>query len=127
LYENAYLSVEALFLPGIVRVVRNDRPIETIEEIEAAFGALNQALARLDHAHHCLLLLDFRRARGRNDDDFERAVAPYRARTVQGFRKVAVLVRSAPGRLQVQRHARTNEVAAQVFMDEQVALAWLGA
>jgi hypothetical protein len=126
-YENDFLSAHVSTDSGVVYVVRNERQLQTFEDIERAFGALNRALAGLDHEQYPFLFMDFRRAMGRNDDDFERAVERYRAETLRGFRKVAVLVRSAPGRLQAQRHARTDGVPSSAFMDEVAALEWLHA
>jgi hypothetical protein len=96
-------------------------------QIERAWGKANRALSRLDRRQHSLLL-DMRQARGRNDDAFERAVAPYRAATVSGFSRVAILVRTRPGQLQIQRHVREDSLGDVVVFDsEQVALEWLNA
>lgn len=70
--------------------------------------------------------MDMRSARGRNDDAFERAVAKHRAATVSGFRRVAVLVQSLHGQLQVQRHVREDKLGeVRVFDREALALGWL--
>ena len=71
------------------------------------------------------LLLDLRQTKGRNDGEFEKQIAPLRTRLEQGFAKVAVLVRSMVGRLQVERHAREDGVNLRVFNDEAEAMAWL--
>jgi hypothetical protein len=86
-------------------------------------------LAALDEASpdDTRLLIDMRRAPGRNDDAYERAVARYRAETVARFEQVAVLVRSMPGQLQVQRHAKEDGLSkVRVFNSETHALVWLG-
>jgi hypothetical protein len=73
-----------------------------------------------------VLLIDMRRAQGRNDDAFEQAVAKHRAATVHGFSGVAVLVQSLHGQLQVQRHVREDKLGeVRVFDSEPQALEWL--
>ncbi|HET9954174.1 MAG TPA: hypothetical protein VFQ61_06710, partial [Polyangiaceae bacterium] len=53
-------------------------------------------------------------------------VAEYRQRTVQGFRRVAVLVSTTAGQLQVQRHIDEEKLkTARVFVDWEEALVWL--
>jgi hypothetical protein len=53
-------------------------------------------------------------------------VARYRAATVEGFARVAVLVRSMPGQLQVQRHMKQDRLTeVHIFNSESDALAWL--
>lgn len=72
------------------------------------------------------LAIDFREARGRNDLEFERTVAPYRAEITKGFRRVAVLTKSLTGQMQVQRLAREDRVETlRCFDDETAAIEWL--
>lgn len=125
LLSNTFVSVHRL-ASSLVHVVRSDAAIETLEQVDETWGGVSQSLLSLDKAKH-VLLLDMRNARGRNDDAFERRVAPHRAATVQGFPRVAVLVRSLPGQLQVQRHAREDGLGGvRIFASETEALAWLG-
>jgi hypothetical protein len=127
LLENRFVSVRrSLSRGGLVRVVRSSVALETLEQVDEAWGGTSRALMPLERAKH-VLLLDMRNAPGRNDDAFERRVARYRAATVQGFARVAVLVRSLPGQLQVQRHAREDGLeSVHIFASEQAALDWLG-
>src|SRR5690242_7593667 len=103
LLENRFVSIRrSRARVGLVRVVRSSVPLETLEQVDEAWGTTSRALMPLDRGRH-VLLIDMRDAPGRNDDAFERRVAPYRSATVRGFLRVAVLVRSLPGQMQVQR------------------------
>jgi hypothetical protein len=124
LLENGFVSVRRSE-SGLVSVVRSSQAIEKLEQVDEAWGSVSRALATIDRSRH-VLLIDMRCARGRNDDAFERRVAAYRTRTVSGFLRVAVLVRSAPGHLQVQRHAREDGLGSvQIFVSEAAAREWL--
>jgi hypothetical protein len=127
LLDNEFVSVRRAAGSRIIRVTRTSTPIAALPEVEQAWGSVNRALLKLNRSEHALLI-DMRSARGRNDDAFERAVAPHRAATVLGFGRVAVLVRSLHGQLQVKRHVREDSLGAVcVFDSEALALQWLAA
>jgi hypothetical protein len=126
LLQNRFVRVERWPSRGLVRVTRSAEPIVALEEVDEAWGGVLIAL-NAGSAADTRLLIDMRRAPGRNDDAYERSVAKYRADTVARFEQVAVLVRSMPGQLQVQRHAKEDGLAkVRVFNSEPHALAWLG-
>ncbi len=122
--DNAYLYVDEL--PGlpVVRVRRSEQAFPSVAEAVASFSAVNRELERLDRPAYGLLI-DTRAASGRNDAEFEQAFAPLRAAMQRGFARVAVLVRSVTGTLQVQRHAREDGLEVRSFTDQGAALAWL--
>jgi hypothetical protein len=126
LLENAFVSVRRNFgMMKLLRVVRTSVELDSLEQIDECWGSVSRVLAPVDRARH-VLLIDMRSARGRNDDEFERRVSQYRAATVQGFPRVAVLVKSVPGQLQVQRHVREDGLGeVQIFVSEPEALDWL--
>jgi hypothetical protein len=126
LLENEFVSVRRTHgMTRLVRVVRTSVEIDSVEQIDQAWGSVSRVLTLIDKPSH-VLLIDMRSARGRNDDEFERRVAPYRASTVHGFPRVAVLVKSVPGQLQVQRHVREDGLGeVQIFTSEQEAIDWL--
>jgi hypothetical protein len=66
-----------------------------------------------------------RAARGRNDPQFEAAIAREGIRMNGGFRRVAVLVASHVGLLQVQRFLQRDQVTGRAFIDEAEALRYL--
>lgn len=73
------------------------------------------------------LLVDLRRSVGRNDPDFEEQLAERRRELFRRFKRSCVLVRTAIGRLQVQRHTEADGFGGtvRVFDDEDTARAWL--
>ncbi len=85
-------------------------------------------LATIDRASHTMLL-DARLATGVNDPAYEEWTAPMRRQILAGFASVAVLVRTASGRLQAARLAATDrqDRAPSVFTDEAQAIAYLDA
>jgi hypothetical protein len=123
-YVDAYHRAEQLAGTTIIVVRRSGVPFSSSEDIDRYFDALNDAVDRIDRSRH-ELLVDIRAAIGRNDAAFELAFEPHRTRLERGFRRVAVLVSSPAGRLQVQRHALQDRLAVRAFQDEAEALEWL--
>ncbi|MCU0657887.1 MAG: hypothetical protein MUF64_22285, partial [Polyangiaceae bacterium] len=66
-----------------------------------------------------------REAPPRNDPTFEQGMGVYRSRMMRPFGRVATLVRSAVGKLQVRRHMQDDGVSCLVTQDEQEALRYL--
>lgn len=111
--------------PGrVVRVVRENVRFDSLDEVERGYGALVDVLERLPRAR-LSLLVDLRAAPSRNDPGFEKTIAPLRKRMWAGFRKRGVLLRSAAGKLQVQRHAAQDGLDVEVFDDLDEALSQL--
>jgi SpoIIAA-like len=108
----------------VIVVRRSAAPFTSREDIERHFGALNDAIDRIDKPRYGLLV-DIRLVAGQNDSEFELAFGPHRTQLERGFRRVAVLVGSPAGRLQVQRHALQDRLAVRAFTDEAEALEWL--
>jgi hypothetical protein len=123
-YSDAYHSV--ILRPGtaIVYIARSALPYASPADIERSFDGLNRALDGVDRGT-LDLLVDIRAVVGRNDPEFEAAVGPPRARLMRGFRRVAFLVGSIAGQLQVMRHSRQDGLNARAFLDENAALLWL--
>jgi hypothetical protein len=109
----------------LVRYTRTSQGFSSIHELEETYKNLIQSTVRLD-LRHLALLIDLREAPPRNDPAFEEAIARYRGPMMQGFARVAVLVKSAVGRLQVRRHAANDGIANLVTQDEDEALRYLG-
>jgi hypothetical protein len=68
-----------------------------------------------------------RRAPLNNDPSFEQAAVRARAVLVRGFPRVAVLVQTAVGSLQVKRHIRQDGLTIAVLSDDADAVAYLTA
>lgn len=113
--------------PGrVVRVIRENVRFDSLEDVERGYGAVVEALERLPR-ERMAILVDLRAAPGRNDPGFEKTIAPLRKRMWSGFRERGVLLRSAAGKLQVQRHAAQDAMKVEVFDDLDEALAALAA
>ncbi len=125
LLTNDYFRVLAEDDTRTVRLVRTAMPFPSNEVIEQTFAALEGATASLpaDWA----LLIDSREGPLRNNPHFERVLARVRGQIFGRFRGVAVLVRSAVGKLQVARYAREDNTESRIFDDEGVARAYLAA
>jgi hypothetical protein len=122
LFENEHLTVTALDEP-IVLMVRQPTRVQA-DGLDAIWGAADRALARVDRGQYCLVV-DVTAAAGRNEEDFEKAFAPYRQRLSTGWLEMALVVASVPGKLQVQRYARQDRARVSTFDDREAALAWV--
>jgi hypothetical protein len=125
LLANEFVQVRILAEARVICVVRSALRAERLRDIDESWGGVERALTSVLRREHGLLI-DMREARGRNDPEFEAAVARYRARTIEGFRSVAVVVRSIPGQMQIQRHVNEDKLSrVHVFDDVHRALAFL--
>jgi len=123
LCDNPFLTVGLDRPQRLARVTRSAARPRDIEEITQAF---DEAIRSLDFDRaRFRLLIDLRAAPGRNDPEFERAMASRRAELMRGFMAVAILVQTPVGELQVARITREDGSNAKVFNDEAKALAWL--
>ena len=123
-FRNDYFTVLVDERMGIVRTTRSDKPFASMQELEAAFAGLIQALDDLGRARYALLA-DIRAAPGRNDPEFEAALQRVRLRWIGGFRRVGVLVQSAVGLLQVKRYAKKDGLKRLVTDDEDELVKYL--
>ena len=107
-----------------VLVTRTRRRYESVDEVEPSFRAVDDAL---DDAGPGIerLLVDLRKIVGRNDAEFEAALAPYRRRLLSRFRATGIVVRSTIGRMQLERYLAADGLTATVFEDEEAAMTWL--
>lgn len=92
-------------------------------ETDACVTAIRAALG--PDARGPGLLMDFRDARSRNDEAFEDTMSNYRDAMRENFDRVAVVVKSAVGRLQIDRLNQGLSNAPHVFDDPERAKAWL--
>jgi len=107
----------------VVVVARTAEPSGSASVAEV-FGPAEDALNGIQRENFGLLV-DVRSAPGRNDAEFEKNFEPYRRRIQAGFRRVAVVVATQHGKLQVQRYAREDGLSNAAFDDYQAAVAWL--
>ena len=123
LYESEYARMGVIAGTNVVLFQQTAQPIPKTE-LEAIWHGIDASLASVVRSAHALLL-DVRKARGRNDPEFEQLFAPHRTRLVLGWRRVAIVVMTAPGLLQVQRYAREDNLDVRIFEDPNAAFAWL--
>jgi hypothetical protein len=108
---------------GLLRVIRSALPFPSLEVMKRAQDELSPLIQRYTGQR---LLLDFSAGPpGRNDDAFEDATRPITQILGKMFTKVAVLVRTRAGELQVRRMAKRDGRRPNVFSDEREALRWL--
>ncbi len=71
------------------------------------------------------LIIDVRQAVGRNDDAFEQASSHLLLDLATWVPRIAVLVTTTVGMLQVQRSQRVNAIPQRGFQDEAAAIKYL--
>jgi hypothetical protein len=123
-WQDDYMRLEIDPARHFVRQVRSSRAYVDLTTLEQSLDQLVSQLSRLERAEY-VLLHDLRASRGRNDPSFEAAIRRVRPRMFGGFRRVAILVATKVGQLQVQRLEQTSSEPAHVFLDEAEAMRWL--
>ena len=123
-FTDEYVRVDVDASKKLARFTRTTAVFPSLAQLERSFGDGSAALEQVDRARYALFV-DLRDARGSNDPAFEQAMVRARRRLMTGFGRVAVLVKSASGALQVRRHAKEDGVEMGVFTDEDELLAYL--
>ena len=123
LLRNPYVIIETLPGTAIVRFKRTARTGDPEEAREVIQGVV-RVLDSIDRRRYCFLM-DLRDGPMRNDPEFEEGMATIRARLFHGFLRVAILVRTQVGKLQVSRLAREDGVVVNIFDDEATAISHL--
>lgn len=100
----------------LVRARRTDAGFDSLAEVARVHAEIAELLEGLPRRRR-RLYLDLRDAPSRNDEAFERALAPLRQRMLAEWERVAIVTRSVVGGLQVRRHAREDGLPVHVFSD----------
>ena len=126
LHEDPFYSA-ALDDAGIFHVRRSETTWDDLEQARVSTEAMVAAIRGVlgDEAKGAAILMDFRDARARNDEAFENTMERFRDEVRARFRRVAVLVRTQVGRMQIERLNEGRSDAPTVFEDREAALAWL--
>ncbi|CAN97187.1 MULTISPECIES: hypothetical protein [Sorangium] len=124
LLRNAHHTVTIDPVSQIARVTRSALPSESVAQFEELWMEVSRALDRVDR-HRLCLLIDLRAAVGRNDPQFEAAMQRIRPPVMGRFRRVAILVRTTAGALQIQRHFREDGIDRMIGSDEARLLDYL--
>jgi hypothetical protein len=122
-HESPYHRVQRR--EGHLRMTRTAEPYPDLAALEDEYRTLVGALTA--HRGHDLgLLVDLRDAKGRNDPGFEQTLARWRRKSLEGYQPLVILVRSALGRMHVERHMKADGLDAIVVTDEAQALRAVG-
>ena len=124
LSESAWSRVEYDESTNVVVYRRSGAPFASVDEARQDYEAATGHVAPLAAAR-AAFLIDTRESPLRNDEAFEALLAGVRKTLFENFSHIAVLVRTATGRLQVARHTRDDGVGPRVFHDEEDAVRFL--
>jgi hypothetical protein len=108
----------------LVVVQRTGESFRDLSALAECFGACQVALKGVERKHY-RLLLDVRLGPAHSGEQFERAFAEQRGKLIDGFERVAALVSTAVGRLQVQRHAKEDGRELFVSSDQSAVFNYL--
>lgn len=123
-WQNDHYAVLVDAQLGIVWNVRSSKPYASLEELDTVMVAVFRCMDGMDRPRYSLLL-DIRAGPGRNDPEFEAAIARIRPRWFQGFRRIGILVQTVVGTLQIQRYARQDGIKRLITSDEAALLRYL--
>jgi hypothetical protein len=124
LLKNEFLRVSMDRERSLVHAVRTNVKFATAAECERVYAEAARVLAVLDRSR-LKILVDLRDGPLTQDPEIEKSIGEHRKRIIAGFSKVAILVRTAAGGLQVSRHAREDGLRIAVFQTEENARAYL--
>lgn len=108
----------------VLRFRRTTQPFATVADAKRMYGQVLAVYDRLGRAERGLLV-DSRDAPGRNDPEFEAALLEFRSQALPGFAAIAILMKTAVGKLQAQRYEGKTSNIQFVTDDEASALAHL--
>lgn len=108
----------------LVRATRTPKPYDEFVDVERSMEEF-LAVGRKFPRRSVKLLLDVREGPMRNDDAFESVMSRYRPKLFADFTALAILVKTAVGKLQVARITREEGLERPIFTDETAALAFL--
>lgn len=106
------------------RLRRTAEPFASNDEIERVARAIEHKLVGVDLSR-LGFLVDLREGPMRNDPEWERVAGPWQAKMMSSFGRVAILVKTPAGKLQMTRIVRALHASAEVFDQEKAAIDWL--
>jgi hypothetical protein len=124
LHHTSHFLVTEDEVARILIRTRTTQRFASLEEVAVEYDGLVRALDRVDRSQYAVLV-DLRRAPPRNDDAYEELVGRYHAALYARFRRVAVVVLSAAGRLQLRRFLATFRPDGKLFTDVEEATEFL--
>ncbi|MDI1445737.1 hypothetical protein [Polyangium sp. 6x1] len=124
-YRSPYMVLRHDVTRRLVIATRTSVPYPSIDTLRETFVEMETAIGYVSRPR-TMMLIDARPAPPRNDPDFEAEFGRLRKYFLRDFQKIATLVQTAVGILQVTRQVRTDERPVGVFTDPSEALAYLG-
>lgn len=124
-FRNAYMVARHDATRKLVVLTRLAQPYESLEDLRATFAGMDAALVHVSRPRTALIV-DSRLSPARNDPAFEAEFTDLRQKFNADFRKVAIVLQTAVGVLQVGRHARMDDKPMGVFTNPGEALAYAG-
>ena len=110
---------------GWILIVRTEiLAISTLQLVQATRAANRDIPPTLDRSQSGLLI-DVRAASGKNDPEFETEMRNARIELQKGFAKVAMVVSSAAGQLQVERLFKSDNIRGKAFLSPAEAVSWI--
>jgi hypothetical protein len=116
--------VDVLHEGRIIRVQRSGRSYQSAAELNQERLLLGEALDKLGRSGRGLLI-DSRVAPHSTDERLHEEFRRFRLEVARGFERVAALVRTKVGILQVNRLIADSTSSVQPFDDEAAAIAYL--
>jgi hypothetical protein len=126
LLRNVYAGLTLDRAQRVVRFTRTSAPYPTLAAYDAEVTAITRSLAPIDR-RSLTLLVDLRLAPMRNDLGSEAIATRFRRDVLRGFARVAVLVATQVGKLQITRHGHEDGEGPRTFLSEDDAMAYLAA
>lgn len=120
LLSDEFWTFEEQTKERVVILRRTPTPVDSIEKLIASNESII-ALMQLKHRQFGIIV-DMRQAPQRNDADFENAMLKLRVAVATNFMRVAVLLESATGVLQVNRIGRNDGAETFATLNEFAAL-----
>lgn len=124
LFQSDYVVITLEFLGRIVRYRRLAQPFPSLACAAEIYAGVLKAYDQIGRQGRGLLI-DSREAPGRNDPEFEALLGDFRSKALPGFSGNVVLVKTAVGLLQAQRHGRTEGRIQHITDDVHEAIGQL--
>jgi hypothetical protein len=124
LHDARHYRVELRAGTQTIVLTRSAQPFVSREDVEAGCAPVQLVLDQLGRAKHNMLL-DTREAIANNDPIFESWFAAHRRRMLLGFRRAALVAKTAVGGLQNRRLVQTDGTPVVIFSSMDEALAYL--
>jgi hypothetical protein len=125
IYRSPYIVLRYDAARRIIVLTRLSEPYPSLEVMRETFAHMEASVAHIWRQKTCLLI-DSRYAPARNDKAFEVEFGRIRKHFLRDLQKVATVVQTAVGVLQVARHMRVDDLAVGAFTDVAEALAYIG-